>query len=99
MTILRNRASLSQVLEKEMEGESNRLRKHVSIAIVKEIVKAKERGWDASRISKEYKVDPSVVQKLEKQIAIPVDNTDGIVRPVEKLTNNRVYGHRSERII
>ena len=79
MTILRNRASLSQVLEEEMQGDENRLRKHVPIAIIKEIVRAKERGWDASRISKEYNVDPSVVEKLEKQIAIPVDNVDGIV--------------------
>ena len=79
MTILRNRASLSQALEEEMQGDDNRLRKHVSIVIVKEILRAKERGWDAARISKEYKVDPSVVQKLEKQFAIPVDNADGIV--------------------
>ena len=79
MTILRNRASLSQALEEEIQGDDNRLRKHVSIVIVKEILRAKERGWDAARISKEYKVDPSVVQKLEKQFAIPMDNADGIV--------------------
>ena len=79
MTILRNRASLSQALEEEMQSDNNRLRKHVPIAIIKEILGAKERGWDASRISKEYKVDPTVIQKLEKRIAIPVDNIDGIV--------------------
>ena len=79
MTIFRNRANLSQTLEKEMEVDKQGLRKHLPIAIVKEIVKAKERGSDVSRISKEYNVDPSVVQKLDKHIGIPVDNADVIV--------------------
>ncbi len=79
MTILRNRANLSQALEEEMQSDKKGLRKHVPIAIVKEIVRAKGRGWDASRISKEYNVDPSVVQRLDEQIGNPVDNADGIV--------------------
>jgi predicted transcriptional regulator len=79
MTILKNRANVSQALEEEMQGDENRLRKHVPIAIIKDILRAKQRGWDASRISKEYNLDRSVVEKLEKQIAIPVDNVDGVV--------------------
>lgn len=77
ITILRNRANMSRLLDEEA-GDRNGLRKHVHIAIVKEILRAKENGWDSSRITAEYKVDPSVVQKL-KDIAIPVDNADGVV--------------------
>jgi hypothetical protein len=78
VTILQNRASISQTLEGETQ-DINALRKHIPIAIVKEVVQARGRGWDASRISKEYNVDPSVIQKLDNRIAIPVDNKDGIV--------------------
>jgi hypothetical protein len=79
MTILRNRASISQALQEEIKDSKIVSRKHVPIAVVKEIMRAKERGWDSSRICKDYKVDPCVVQKLEKQFAIPVDNDDGVV--------------------
>ena len=78
MTILRNRASISQSLDAEMQNQQGP-RKHIPIATVREILKAKERGWDSPRISKEYNVDPSVVEKLKDTIAIPVDNEDGIV--------------------
>ena len=64
-----------------MQNSKDGLRKHVPIAIVKEVVRARERGWDFSKISGEYRVDSSVVQKLDKHIAIPVDNSDGIVSP------------------
>lgn len=79
MTILKNREDISHELEEEQAR--NGLRKHVSIEIVKEILRAKERGWDRSRISKEYKVDEFVVRKLENYVAIPVDDTNGVVKP------------------
>jgi hypothetical protein len=98
MTILRNRASIAQTMKEEAENK-NGLRKHVPIAIVKEILRAQERGWDASRISKEYKVDPLVIQKLGKHIAIPVDNADGVVCSSTVDTEYRVFGHKSDGII
>ena len=58
----------------------NAFRQHVPMPIIKEIIRAKEKGWDSGKISDHWKVDPSVVQKLDKQIAIPEDNSDGIVR-------------------
>jgi hypothetical protein len=97
LTILRNRANISQALDEEAQGSKNELRKHVPIAILKEIVRAKERGWESSRISKEYKVDISVVQKLEKHIAIPADNADGVVCSLMTSINCRVCGHRNGR--
>jgi len=78
MTILRNRADISQKLEDEVQDRSG-LRKHVPIAIVKEILLARERGLDATRISREFNVETSVVEKLHGHIALPVDNADGIV--------------------
>jgi hypothetical protein len=77
MTILRNRASISHALETE-DNRGPRL--HVSAAIVKEILNARQRGWNDARISAEYQVDPSVVEKVN-HIAVPVDNDDGIVYP------------------
>lgn len=78
MTILRTRAEISRIQEEGQEGP----RKFVPIAIIKEIILAREKGWDSERICKEYNVDPSVVQKLENHIALPVDNEDGIVSPL-----------------
>jgi hypothetical protein len=98
MTILRNRASIAQTMNEEAENK-NSSRKHVPIAIVKEILRAQERGWDASRISKEYKVDPSMIQKLGRYIAIPVDNADGVVCSSTLYTDNRAFGHKNDRII
>ena len=76
--ILQHRAAISQNLEIE-QNEGKELRKHVPIAIVKEILRATRKGWDASRISTEYKVDPSVIPKIANQFAVPEDNADGIV--------------------
>jgi len=78
MTISRTRADISRTLEEGQEGP----RKYIPIAIVKEIVLAREKGLDSARICREYNVDPSVVQKLEKHIAMPVDNEDGVVCPL-----------------
>lgn len=77
-TILQNRARIAKSLEMEelMDAES---RKHVSIAVVKEILKATEKGWHAPRICAEYRVTPSIVEKVRGQFAIPEDNADGIV--------------------
>jgi len=80
MTILQNRAKISQAEQEETENRKG-LRKHIPISIVKEIIISNNRGWDPSRISKDYKVDPSVIKKLEKYYAIPKDNADGIVSP------------------
>jgi hypothetical protein len=85
MTILRNRASIAQTVEEETQGDA--VQKHVSAVTVKEILKAKGRGWDAARIAKEYKVDPSVLEKLGDFLAVPVDNEDGIVLPLRLDTN------------
>lgn len=98
LTILRNRASITQTINEEADNK-NGLRKHVPIAIVKDILRAQERGWDASRISKEYKVDPSVIEKLGRHIAIPVDNADGVVCSFTVCTDNRVFGHENDGII
>jgi len=98
MTILRNRVSIAQTMNEEVENK-NGLRKHVPIAIVKEILRAQERGWDASRISKEYKVDHSVIQKLDRHIAISVDNADGVVCSSTVYTDNREFGHKNDGII
>jgi len=76
MTILRNRAAISQSLEEGEDGP----RKNIPIAIIKEIVLARAQGWDSAQICKEYNVDSSVVQKLDNHIAIPVDNEDGLVQ-------------------
>jgi len=68
---------MAQRLEDEAQDTS--LPRHVSTVIVKEIIKAQQRGWDASRITKNHKIDPSVVDKLGNHFAVPVDNEDGIV--------------------
>jgi hypothetical protein len=81
MTILQNRAKISQALEEEMK-DKNALRKHVPVSVVREIVQARERGMDISLLSSRYNVDPSVVEKLGDQIAVPVDNADGIVHSI-----------------
>jgi hypothetical protein len=83
MKTLLNRANISASVEEELHN-TNALRNHVPMAIIKEIIKAKERGWDLGKISDHWKVAPSVVEKLDKQIAVPVDNSDGIVhqRPI-----------------
>jgi hypothetical protein len=78
MTILKNRTDLSQSLEDEIQNPQGS-RKHVSVAIIREIIKARQKGWDAARITKEYNVDPSVITKLEGTVAIPVINSDGVV--------------------
>jgi hypothetical protein len=79
MTILRTRAEISRILEEGHKGP----RKNIPIVIVREIVLAKRRGWNSTRICKEYNVDISVVQKLENHIAVPVDNEDGIVSSLD----------------
>jgi hypothetical protein len=84
-TILKNRADISHSLDSEIQDPQG-LRKHISISIVKEIVKARRKGWDPARISKEYNVDPSVIAKLEGIIAIPVTNSEGIVRSISNST-------------
>lgn len=78
MTILKNRTDLSQSLDDEIQNPQGS-RKHVSVAIISEIIKARQKGWDAARITKEYNVDPTVVTKLEGTVAIPVINSDGVV--------------------
>jgi hypothetical protein len=75
MTILMNRASISHMLE---SPDSKSMRTSVSAEIVKEIVAAREREWGVSRITKEYNVNYTVVERLDN-IALPVDNKDGIV--------------------
>jgi hypothetical protein len=74
-TILMNRANISNMSESQ---DSKSVRTSVSAAIVKEIVAARERGWGVSRITKEYNVDSTVVERLDN-ISLPVDNKDGIV--------------------
>jgi hypothetical protein len=78
MTILKNRSDLSQSLDDEIQNPQGS-RKHVSVAIIAEIIKARQKGWDSARISKEYNVDPSVIKKLDGTIAIPIINSDGVV--------------------
>ena len=93
MTILRNRAAISQTLKEGEEGP----RTHVPIAIIREIVLARANGWDSAKICKEYNVDSSVVQKLENHIAVPVDYEDGIVHsPFIAQANEREHGHEDE---
>jgi len=77
MTILRNRADMAHALEEEAQDPTRQ--KHVSTVVVKEIIRAQARGWNAARISKEYKLDPSVVERLGNYVAIPVDNEEGVV--------------------
>lgn len=79
MKTLLNRANISASIEEELQN-TNALRNHVPMAIIKEIIRAKERGLDSSKISDHWKVAPSVVEKLDKQIAIPADNSEGIVQ-------------------
>jgi hypothetical protein len=81
MTILKNRADISHSLDSEIQDPQG-LRKHIPISIVREVLKARRKGWDSARISKEYNVDPSVIAKLDGTIAIPVTNSEGIVRSV-----------------
>jgi hypothetical protein len=85
------------MLEKETRSKDG-LRRHVPISIVKEILRAKEKGWDPSRISSEYKVDQSVVQKLDKHFAIPVEGADGVVFffNICDLIDSRVFGPRND---
>jgi hypothetical protein len=78
MKTLQNRASISASVKEELQ-DANALRQHVPIAIIKEIIRANERGWDSGKISEHWKVAPSAIKKLDKQIAIPSDNSDGIV--------------------
>jgi len=78
MKTLQNRESISASVEEELQ-DTNALREHVPIAIIKEIIRANERGWDSRKISDHWKVAPSVIKKLDKQIAICSDNSDGIV--------------------
>lgn len=77
-TVLQNRANVSRSLEEESRNVHGP-QKHISIAIMKEVLSAKQRGWDASRISKEFNVDHGVIQKLGDQVALPMDDKDGIV--------------------
>src|SRR5271155_2571124 len=99
MKTLQNRASISASVEQELQ-DTNALREHVPMAIVKEIIRANERGWGSRKISDHWKVAPSVIKKLDKQIAIPSDNSDGIVysRFITKI-NCRVYGHKDDEVI
>ena len=78
MKILQNRANISASVEEEFRNTTI-LRQHVPMAIIKEILRARERGWNSGKISEQWKVTPAVVAKLEKHIAIPVDNSEGIV--------------------
>jgi len=78
MKTLLNRANISASVEAELH-DTNALRKHVPMAIIKEIIRAKARGWHSGKITDHWKVAPSVVEKLDRQIAIPVDNSDGVV--------------------
>ena len=89
MTILRNRVNITQTLDMQ---DSRVLKTYVSAAIIREIVTARERGWNSSRISSEFKVDPKVVERIA-HIAIPEQNADGIVRCYLLRANCRVFGH------
>ena len=78
MTVLRNRDNITSTLREEAETNTG-LRKHVDITILREIVSGLDRGRDASKISAQHKVEPSLVEKLKGRISIPVDNEDGVV--------------------
>lgn len=78
-TILQNRARISQTLQEEMDNTAVPLKQHAQIAHIKEIVQSVQKGRDPERISREFKVHPSVIQKLSGYYAVPVDNADGIV--------------------
>jgi len=62
-----------------MENTAVSLKAHAQIAHIKEIILSLQKGRDPNRISREFKVDPSVVKKLSEYYAVPVDNADGIV--------------------
>jgi len=98
MTILKNRANIAQTLEEEAQGDA--AQKHISAVIIKEILKAKQRGWNAARISKEYNLDHSVVEKLGNQYAIPIFNKEGIVLlSIRVNANDRVNGQKRKNTI
>lgn len=88
---------MSQVLVEEARSKDG-LRSHVPISIVKEILHAKQKGWNLSRISSQYKVDRSVVQKLDKHFAIPVEDADGVVFSfnIVSFFDSRVFGPRND---
>jgi len=77
--ILQNRARISQTLQEETENRAVPLKTHAQIAHIKKIILSLQKGGDPNRISREFKLDPSVVKKLSGYYAVPVDNADGIV--------------------
>jgi hypothetical protein len=78
MKILRHRATMSAV-DNDEANRKDKPRNHVPISIIKEIVRANDRGRDSEKTSRQLNVTSSVVRKLDGQIAIPEYNDDGIV--------------------
>jgi hypothetical protein len=78
MTVLQNRGKIKNALREEAETNTG-LRKHVDITILREIVSGLDRGRDVSKITAQHKVESPLVEKIKGRIAIPVDNTDGVV--------------------
>ena len=79
-TIFHNRARIQEMVEQE-KADISKLRRHVPVAIISEIIRARRRGLDVERISFEFNVDPDVIVKLGDQFALPVDNGEGFVLP------------------